>query len=126
MAVSGIGGPSPAPSDRERAIKELVAQWGMTEEEARRASHERPATLSVMLRHDGQRRGLLYIDCVRENAFGPDRKQDNSFGAATAGASANDVACALETHTATVRLSRAVAEVLEPLRLAAPLLEIGQ
>jgi hypothetical protein len=124
MAVSGMGGPSPAPSDRERAIKELVARWGMTEEEARRAS--RPATLSVMLRYDGQRRGLLYIDCVRENAFGPDRRQDDSSGAAQVGGSAKDVACALETHTATVRLSRAVADVLEPLRLAAPLLEIGQ
>ena len=53
----------------------------------------------------------------------------DSLGASDAApthTNANDVARALETHKATVRLSRAVAEVLEPLRLAAPFLEVDQ
>ncbi len=125
-AVSGMGSPTPTRGDRELAIRELVARWGMTEEEARRTSHERPATLSVMLRYEGRSHGLLYIDSVHENAFGRDSIQDDASAAAPTGASAKDVALALEANTATVRLSRAVAEVLEPLRLAAPFLEIGQ
>ena len=125
-AVSGMG-PSPTPGDRERAIKELIRRWGMTEEEASQASRERPATLSVMLRHDGQSHGILYIDSKNENAFGADSEhREDALTAAPIHNSANDVARALESHRATVKLSRAVAEVLEPLRMAAPFLEVGQ
>lgn len=76
-AVSGMG-PSPTRSDRERATKELVSRWGMTEDEAAAASHERPATLSVILRHDGRRHGVLYIDSKHINAFGADEVHDGT------------------------------------------------
>jgi len=102
-----------APNEIGQFRSWYIERWGMTEEEARGASRERPATLSVMLRHDGQRYGVLYVDSVQENAFGTD-------------ASASDVARALENHPITIKLSRAVAEVLEPLRLAAPFLEVAQ
>jgi hypothetical protein len=98
----------------------------MTEEEAALASREHPATLSVMLRFDGQRHGVLYIDCVRENEFGKDRKIDNMSTDEPKDPDATDVARTIERHPATVRLARAVGEVLEPLRLAAPFLELAQ
>jgi len=125
-AVSGMADPSPTRDDRKRAIKQLVEKWGMTEEEAGRVSHERPATLSVMLRYDGQRYGVLYIDSTRENAFGADSISEDQLPTTSKRADANDVARALEVHAVTVRLARAVGEALEPLRLAAPFLEVGQ
>lgn len=118
-AVGGMG-LSPTEGDKKRAIRDLVARWGMTEDEAAVASHERPATLSVILRHDGQRHGVLYIDSTRPNAFGVDEGADRTQP------DANKIARSLQAHRATVRLAQALASVLEPLRLAAPLLEIGQ
>ena len=124
-AVSGIG-PPPTRSDKERAIKELVARWGMTEDEATAASHERPATLSVILRYDGQRHGVLYIDSKHMNAFGADEEHNGIRRSMTNSTNANTIARALERHSAAVRLARAVAEALDPLRLAAPYLEVGR
>jgi hypothetical protein len=114
IAVSGMG-PSPTRSDIERSTKELISRWGMTDDEAAVASHERPATLSVILRYDGHRNGVLYIDSTHANAFGAD---DTSNGASVSNpTSANKIARALERHSATVRLARAVSDVLEPLRV---------
>jgi hypothetical protein len=87
----------------------------MTDDEAAVASHEPPATLSVILRYDGHRNGVLYIDSTHANAFGAD---DTSNGASVSNpTSANKIARALERHSATVRLARAVSDVLEPLRV---------
>jgi hypothetical protein len=125
MAVSGMG-PSPTRSDKERATRELISRWGMTDDEAAVASHERPATLSIILRHDGHRNGVLYIDSTHADAFGADDTSNGAPESATNPTRANKLARSLERHSATVRLARAVSDVLEPLRLAAPLLEVEE
>ena len=122
----GRGEAVAAHADKETAIRDLVRSWGMTEEEAAHAAYERPATLSVLLRHDGQMHGVLYIDSKHENAFGFDVTTRETQPKGHARPDANEVARALEGYSATVRLARAVAEVREPLRLAAPFLEVGQ
>jgi HAMP domain-containing protein len=94
-----------------RSEEELVAQWGMTDDEARGKLKAKPSCLSILLRSDGLLVGVLYADADTVDAFGTT-------------AQAQTLVDKLEGVDEVRRLATAVERTLAPLRTSSPNLDI--
>lgn len=94
----------------------LIKEWGMTREEARSPSRSRPAYLSVLLRgieDDTALLGVLFLDSIATQAFGDDDL-------------ASKIAVKLESCDEALALRKSIERLMDPLRLAAPNIDIGK
>lgn len=92
----------------------LIEEWGMTREDVRARGKNQPAYLSVILngiREDEFANGILYVDTTEANAFGSDE-------------TATRVSKQLEKAKEVISLRGSLEKLLQPLRLAAPNLDI--
>jgi hypothetical protein len=105
-----------------RAVRDppqLIEFFGMNPNEAQ--THPNPAVICVILRHEGVQVGVLFIDSPVENAFGR-----NGDAAGPPEATADQVAQALEAAPLTASLARAVAQVMEPMRLTTRIVDLSR
>lgn len=101
--------------DKKGEERTLIENWGMTKEEVAARDKNSPSYLSIILRDlEGGRHpiGVLYVDSAEIEAFGKDDI-------------AQEIASAIERSNEVELLSKELAKVMIPLRLAAPDMDIG-
>lgn len=103
------------------ASSQLIEHWGMNPNEANDQTHLRPGVICVILRHEGVQVGVLFIDSTDENAFGRNRDAQGPPNV-----TADEVAQVLQADPLTENLARAVAQVMEPMRLTTRIVDLSR
>lgn len=100
--------------DREKDVRALISEWGMTRTEAENWERARPSFLCTLLRREGangEPAGILYLDSASKNAFGND-------------SDATKLAGELQNDPAVKTLAEAVGKAMEELRKGGAFVEI--